>query len=244
MKKKDFIWIFASIVLLSAVALLIVLPRNAKNSDDILAPNTIDSSEEIPAFSKQDSGDIPAERVLGKEIQITDGEKAGIEADMQEISKLCRADYLQADKIPSEYYGQENIGQEDIDAMEAALSSAGYCVENSDAVYPDYLENAENLNRFWDDVAKGKDAETTVWGILSSGSVTCRVFQFADGKGYCIHASGKWDDAGLLQLAYLEKKEILYWDMTSSGFIYQDIRLDRHWTAANLLRPQSVDHDL
>ena len=134
MKKRDFIWIFASIVLLSAVALLIVLPRSAKDSDVILAPNTIDSSEVIPVFSKQDSGDIPAERVLGKEIQITDGEKAGIEADMQEISKLCRADYLRADKIPSEYYGQEKIGQEDIDAMEAALSSAGYCVENSDAV--------------------------------------------------------------------------------------------------------------
>ncbi len=128
--------------------------------------------------------------------------------------------------------------------METALSSAGYCVENSDAVYPDYLENADNLNRFWDDVMKGKDAETTVWNISSSGSVYCRVFQYADGKGYCLHASGKWDDAGLLRLDYLEKKEILYWDMMSSGFIYQDIHLDRHWTAANLLRLQPVDHDL
>ena len=163
---------------------------------------------------------------------------------MQEISKLCGADYLQAEKIPSEYNEQDNIRQEDIDAMEETFSSAGYCVENSDAVYPDYLENTEGLNRFWDDVSKEQDAAATVWGIASTGSVSCRVFQFADGKGYCIHASGKWDDAGLLRLAYLEKKEILYWDMTASGFLYQDIYLDRHWTAANLLRLRPVDHDL
>lgn len=196
----------------------------------------------MPVSPKQDSGDAPAESVLGKRVQTTDEEKTDIEADMQEISKLCGADYLQAEKIPSEYNGQENIRQEDIDAMEEALSSAGYCVENSDAVYPDYLENTEGLNRFWDDVSKEQDAAATVWGIASTGSVYCRVFQFADGKGYCIHASGKWDDTGLLRLAYLEKKEILYWDMTASGFIYQDIYLDRHWTAANLLRLRPVDH--
>ena len=123
------------------------------------------------------SVDVLDESVLGKRVQTTAEEKAGIEAEMQEISKLCRADYLRAEKIPSEYYGQENIRQEDIDAMEAALSSAGYCVENSDAVYPDYLENTEGLNRFWDAVSKEQDAAATVWGIASSGSVSCRVFQ-------------------------------------------------------------------
>lgn len=195
--------------------------------------------EPMTDFSDLVAENEKGESVLSKRVQTTDEEKAGIEADMQEISKLCRADYLQAKKISS-----ESFGQEDIDAMEAALSSAGYCVENSDAVYPDYLENTQKLNQFWDDVSKGQDAAATVWSIESSGSVCCRAFQFAGGKGYCIHASLEWDDAGLLHLAYLEKKEILYWDMTSSGFIYQDIHLDRHWTAANLLRLQPVDHDL
>ncbi len=244
MKKNDLIWIFASVILLSVAALLIFLPHSPKDSDYILAPNITEDSEEMPVFSKQDSSDILAESVLGKRVQTTDEEKTGIEADMQEISKLCRANYLQAEKIPSEYFGQENIGQEDIDAMEVAISNAGYCVENSDAVYPKYLENPESLNRFWDDVTNENDAAATVWSISQSGSIYCRVFQFADGKGYCIHASGEWDDAGSLLLTYLEKKEILYWDMTANGFIYQDIYLDRHWTAANLLRLQPVDHDL
>ena len=244
MKKNCFIWIIASIVLFSTVVFLMLLPRNTRNPDDLLAPDPADRSEETPVFPKRDPGDLFAESALGKRVQTTDEEKAGLEADMREIGKLCRALYSQAEQIPSEYDGQEKIGQESIDAMETALSSAGYCVENSDAVYPAWLENADHLNRFWDGVIKEQDAAATVWGISSSGSITCRIFQFADGKGYCIHASGQWDDAGSLQLAYLEKKEILYWDMTSSGFLYQDLYLDRHWTAANLLRAQPVDHDL
>lgn len=244
MKKNYLIWIIASMVLLSALALLMFLPRNTGNPDDLLAANPADRSEETPVLSKRDPGDLFAESALGKRVQTTDEEKAGLEADMREIGKLCRALYSQAEQIPSEYYGQVKIGQEAIDAMEAAVSGAGYCVENSDAVYPAHLENADHLNRFWDDVSREQDAAATVWGISASGTVYCRVFQFADGKGYCIHASGQWDDAGSLQLAYLEKKEILYWDMTPSGFLYQDVYLDRHWTAANLLRAQSVDHDL
>ena len=85
---KGFIWIFASIILLSAVALLLFLPRNTKAPDDILTPNTTESSEEMPVFSKQDSGEILAESVPGKNDQTTGEEKNGIEADMQEIGKL------------------------------------------------------------------------------------------------------------------------------------------------------------
>ena len=244
MKKKDFIWIIATVVLSLIAALLLLLPRSTKGPDHTLAPNTADRSEETTVFSEQASGDILAESALGKRVRTTDGEKAGIEAELRAIGKLCPADFLQAEKKPSEYLGQEKIGQKEIDAMEASLSGAGYCVENSDAVYPAYLENTEELNRFWDDVLNGQDAAAAVWGVTSSGSVYCRVFQFADGKGYCIHASGQWDDAGLLRLADLEKKEILYWDMTPSGFIYQDVYLDRHWNAADLLRLRPVDHDL
>lgn len=57
MKKKDLIWIFASVILLAVAALLIFLPRSPKDSDDILALNTTENSEEMPVFSKQDSDD-------------------------------------------------------------------------------------------------------------------------------------------------------------------------------------------
>ena len=213
-------------------------------SPDTPAMNSAEGSEEKPEFSGQDPGELLGESVLGIRVRTTGEEEAGIEEEFLETGKLCHADYLRAEKIPSEYLGQENIRQEDIDAMEAALSGAGRCVENSDAVYPGYLENAEKLIQFWDDVSKGQDAAAAVWSISSSGSVYCRVFRFADGKGYCIHASGEWDDDGLLRLAYLEKKEILYWDMTPSGFLYQDIYPDRQWTASTLLRLEPVDHDL
>ena len=81
MKKKDFVRIFASIVLLSVVALLIFLLHNTKDSDDILSPNTTESSEEMPVSPKQDSGDAPAESVLGKRVQTTDEEK---------LKRICR----------------------------------------------------------------------------------------------------------------------------------------------------------
>ncbi len=222
----------------------VLLDEPTAESSHTLAPSSTDRHEVTPVLSGQDPGELLADSVLGKMIRTTGEEEAGIEAEFREIGKLCSAEYLQAEKIPSEYLGQDNIGREDRDAMEAALISAGYCVENSDAVYPDYLENAEELNRFWEDVSKGQDAAAAVWGIAPSGSVYCSVFRFAHGKGYCIHASGEWDDAGMLRLAYLEKKEILYWDMTSSGFLYQDIYLNRQWTASVLLRLEPVDHDL
>ena len=242
--KKDFIWIAAAVVAAAVAALLIFLPRGGKGPDAIPAPNAAGRPEETPSFPERDPGGAPAESALGVRVPATREETAKLEAAMREIGDVCRAEYLRAEKLPSDNPGQETIGQEAVDAMEAALSGAGYCVENSDAVYPDYLENAETLNRFWEDVLKEQDAAAAVWGVTPGGSVSCRVFQYADGKGYCMHASGQWDDAGALELAYLEKKEILYWDMTPSGFLYQDIRLDRHWNAANLLRARPVDHDL
>lgn len=208
MKKNDLIWIFASVLLLSVAAFLIFLPHSAKDNADKPAFDPDEKVIEIPAFSEQDSDDVLAESSPGKRVQTTAEEEAGIEADMQAIGKLCGAYYLQAEKVPSEYVDRENISRTDIDTMETAVSSAGCCVTNSDAVYPEYLENPESLNRFWDDVTNENDAAATVWSISPSGSVSCRVFQYADGKSYCIHASGEWDDDGSLRLSYLEKKEI------------------------------------
>ena len=95
-------------------------------SSGISAPNAVESSEEMSVLSGQDSVEVLDDSVLGIRVRTTCEEKASIEAEFQEIGKLCRAEYLQAEKIPSEYLGQEKIGREDIDAMEAALSSAGF----------------------------------------------------------------------------------------------------------------------
>ncbi len=244
MRKKDLKWICLPALLMTAAAVLIFLPRNVKDPDDKTVLTISGGEENALVLSEQDSGDILSASVLGKRVQTSDKEKTEIEAEMAEIGKLCRVYYLQTEKIPSEYFGQEKIGQTDIDAMEDILRSAGYCVENSDEAYPAYLENTENLTRFWNDVTKENDAKTAVWSISPDGSVHGRVFQYADGKGYCVYASCEWDDAGFLHLVYLEKKEILFWNMTETGFIYQDIYFDRHWNAANRLRLQPVDRGL
>lgn len=189
-------------------------------------------------------GDLISESLSGRVIQLADEEKILIEADMQAVGKLCSEYYLKSEKISSEYFGQDSIRQTDIDAMENALISSGYCTENSDAVYPEYLENADSLSLFWKNVEQSGDGQTSVWSVFSTGSVFCNVFQYANGKGYCIHASGDWNNDGSLSLTYIEKKEILYWEMTESGFIYQDTYPDRHWNAAHLLRLHPADKEL
>jgi len=60
-----------------------------------------------------------------------------------------------------------------------------------------------------------------VWSIASNGTAVCRLFCHEDGVGYCVCAGSKWD-GDTLSLTYPEKKEISYWNMSGSGFIYQD----------------------
>lgn len=244
MKLNAKTWLWIAAILLAVIILLVFLLRNTKDPDNENGLKTAQNTAKTQPSSKRDSDGALSENGLGTIIQTTDEEKDRIEEEMRAIGKMCGKCYLRAEKIPSEYYGKDNIGQIDIDDMEDTLTKAGYCVTNSDAVYPEYLENSGSLNQFWKNVAQNRDAETTVWSISSSGSVYCRVFQYKDGKAYCIHASSDWDDAGSLYLTQLEKKEILYWDMTTSGFVFQDIYPNRHWSAAYLLRLQAVDHSL
>ena len=114
-----------------------------------------------------------SESGMGKAVPTTREEEKRMEAELRKAEKLCRACYLSAEKVPSAYIGQEDIGQKDIDAMEDALCGAGYCVVNSDTVYPEYLENADALRHFWCDVTQSRDAAVSVWNILSDGSICC-----------------------------------------------------------------------
>ena len=185
-----------------------------------------------------------AESGLEKRLPATDEEKKDTEEKMRKAAGICAEHYLKAEKISADASGQNAISRSDIDDMEEALADAGYCVTDSDAVYPEYVKNPEALELFWKNVGQKKDAHAVVWSILRDGSLSCRSFRYADGKGSCLHAAAEWNEAGGASVTYLEKKEILFWDMTSSGFIYQDNYLNRHYNAAVLLRLKPVDRRL
>lgn len=242
MRKNDKLTVAAAAAVLAIIALLLCLPRNAGGIDQTAAGAAAVSAK--PTVHSEAYDDAEPMRIgLGKTMQTTEDEKTRIETELQAIGELCRTYYLHAERIPSEY-SDEDISQADIDAMEEVLSKAGYCVVNSDAFYPEYLENHEDLIRFWNDIGNERDAETEVWSVSANGSICCRLFQYADGAGSCIHASGDWNDDGSLNLSCPEKRDILYWDMTESGFLYQDIYFNRHWNAAVLLRLRPVDRSL
>ena len=129
--------------------------------------------------------------------------------------------------------------------MKLSLFIAGYPAKNSDSIYPDYLENTQDMYSFWDAVQENKDGETEFWEVLSSGALYYTSLQYADGKATATSALTEWNEQGKLEVRSGTKKEILNWDMTEcKDFYYQDVPASRGWDAARLLRLKPVDKAL
>ena len=176
-------------------------------------------------------------------LDIPDEEKDAIQSDCTAISKLYWETYQKAEKVPSQDWNTNvEVTQDTIDTIEDILIEAGYPVINSDRIYPQYLENSDCFMPFWACVKQEKDTEVSFWGISSSGGLYYRKFQFKDGEPCIIFAVANWNDEGNIELSYLYKRKILYWDITDEkNFIYQDEYLNRHWDAAHRLRLHPVD---
>lgn len=243
MKIKNILTVCLALLLFAAAAVWAVSSRNqheSRNEEMQAAQRTVswgpDSPEAAPDF---------AGKKLGIRIGVTEEERLDIASAMHRLGALYQEIYLCAERVPSAYPETgDDISQTDIDRIESILAENGCCVTNSDALYPEYLENSKELRQFWEQTKQGKDAETVVWSVSSRGTLYCRVFQNTDGTGSCMQASSEWDEESGLCLTSIEKKEILFWDMTENSFIYQNIYPDRHWAAAQLLRLQPVPHEL
>ena len=206
-----------------------------KSNRDIALTGAGESAILLPADSNE----------LDSVQKVTEEEKAAIESEVLKISNIYRAIYLNAEKVASPYFGIDNIGQKDIDEIENVLISEGYPIINSDSIYPDYLENPDGVYTFWENVKNQKDAETTIRSISTSGSLSYRCFQFLDGKASCLLAGADWNENNEIEVNYVEKREILNWDMTyEQDFYYQDVYLDRHWEATKLIRLHPVNKEL
>jgi len=207
---KGRLWIILTVLLFAAALCLALIPRNNDGGEALSDYDSISEQISYTGDETDDEGelgDAPAISILGNPVELTDGEKARIAENLESVGKLCREYYLNAEKIPSTYGDTEfYISQADIDVMENALKNAGYCVINSDAVYPEYLENCGALTDFWDGVLNQRNSEISVWNIVSDGSVYCCIFQYSDGLGFCTHACGQWKSDGALDITYLEKK--------------------------------------
>lgn len=89
-----------------------------------------------------------------------------------EIVSIYKDKYINAEKMPSEYYyNQTVISQEVVDEIENLLRDKGYPVINSDSKYPTYLENAESLYDFWELVSANKNAEQEIMTVSVTGEM-------------------------------------------------------------------------
>lgn len=175
----------------------------------------------------------------------TSREQEQLESELQKIGELCRELYRNAEWIPPRSEEEEaELSSADAASMEAVLTEAGFSVINSDFDYPDYLENSGRLRDFWENVLANQNADAAVWSISASGTVECLWFQYTDGHKSCILAGSEWDDDGALHLSYAGKKEVLYWEMTGHGLLYQIMPMNRHWNATQLIRIRPSDHTL
>lgn len=172
--------------------------------------------------------------------------KEEIQGRVEKMVSLYQDIYDNAEKqVSPDWPDKLELSQETIDAIETALIEAGYSVINSDSIYPDYLENNQDIYSFWDAVQKNEDGETEFWEVLSSGALYYTSLQYADGEATATSALTEWNEQGKLEVSSGTRKEILNWDMTESkDFYYQDVPASRGWDAARLLRLNPVDKAL
>ena len=114
-----------------------------------IAPPYIPPSNETPEPTPEEiyvSSGVPEKKL--EEIQY----------ECTQISLLYQEIYINAEKEPSPYLGNEDvINQETIDTIEDILIGAVYPVINSDSKCPEYLENDDGVHTFWACVKAGKE---------------------------------------------------------------------------------------
>ncbi|MCI9575860.1 MAG: hypothetical protein HFJ84_04135 [Clostridiales bacterium] len=218
--------------LISFIALMLMLItvlNGCTNSSSNGGTSNSEDSKDEPLNARYDGEKLSSEK------------KDEIQGKVEKLVSLYNAEKQVSQNWPDKL----DLSQETIDAIETTLIEAGYPIMNSDSIYPDYLENAQDIYSFWEAVQENRDAETEFWEVLSSGALYYGSLQYADGEATAIYALTEWNEQGKLEVRSGTKKEVLNWDMTSdNNFYYQDVGESRGWDAARLLRLKPVDKTL
>lgn len=203
-----------------------------------------DSTPDNDMLKEETSQTISVDPRYGE--KISEAEMKTIQNECEKMMSLYKHIYENAEKhTSSDLLDETVISQETIDTIESVLIKAGYPVINSDEVYPEYLENSDDILGFWDAFKESRDAETVFWKVSSSGELYYNALQYSNGEAISIFASTFWNRQGNLEVNSGVKKKIINCDMNYNGdFYYQDIPTTTGWDAAKLLRLKPVDKEL
>lgn len=210
---------------------LVIEPRNEDSSASAEIDQPPESSEWISYPIRCDVNSREAEEIQSK---------------CYEIALLCN-DLMVNSKTGASFNFpyDEVLTQSQIDTVEQLLADAGYPVMNSDRIYPEYLENSDELKRFLELADKGKRGQQDIITVSSNNTIYYYTFQYSDGKMYLINVSIIWGVDGHYTVSAPYKIELLDWGMTYNGyFYYQSLPLNRHWTACLSIRLEPINKEL
>ncbi len=169
-----------------------------------------------------------------------------LQGKCEEIALMCNDLMVNGERETIQYFPYDKkLSQAAIDDVETLLAKSGYPVINSDSVYPEYLENSDGLQHFFELADNGKEAEQDIITVSVDNSIYYTDFQYADETMYYFTIEIIWDENGEYQLSKPVKMDIMDWGMTYNGFFYYQVYpLNRHWNAYLPIRLQPVNKEL
>ncbi len=174
---------------------------------------------------------------------VEDGRREAVLSECRELAELCGGLMKSAEKERSAYFPYDTVmTREAVDAVESLLAEKGYPVLNTDAFYPEYLENSEGLELFAEASAGGEDARQAIISVSRYGSVSYSLFQYTGGAAEHICASVSWDGDGEYTISEPYTEPLRDWGMANGDFFYYRVYpFDAHWDACVPVRLHPAD---
>ena len=141
-------------------------------------------------------------------------------ARCKKVTAMYDIIYQQAEKTePEDRWSDPCLTQSGLDAIETLLTEAGLDVLDTQEPYPSYLPTPERLYDFLDTSGRKNSKKLEIFGILPSGDLSYRLFQWENGElvvySMCFHPGGTEP------LEY-ERNQGLDWELTEKGnFFYR-----------------------
>lgn len=140
----------------------------------------------------------------------------------------------------------EDLMQEDIDAIEARLLAAGYPTVDTDEIYPEYLGNPESLYGFWEAARDGQDAAQTVIRVSEDGGFWHTYLFQEKGERGCLLTHVAWNGDNSAYVQSCELLPLYDIELADWGIFYYRMypANDPHYVDYSQLRLVPVDHVL
>lgn len=132
-----------------------------------------------------------------------------------------------------------------VDTAEQCLGDAGLGVLDTDAVYPEYLRNPEELASFWEAVSNGQDGKVSLFRVLEDGGLRHLLFLREQGGTWFYTTEAVREEMGKVSILKTERLPVYDMELTDWGIFYYRCYPagDPHYIDYSQIRMESVDRE-